>query len=231
MGSNYISWSSRKQPTVSCSSIEVKYRALASPTAEVIWIAYLLHDLSIPLSRPPQLLCDNISDLHLTLNPVLHAHAKHIELNYHFIQEKVAKRDLITCYIPFSFQIVDILMKALPQESFLNYQFKLGVHPFPFPLPNMRGLDRILDLTKSIKMEIDTTNQVKSEWESLTLLQIKKIFWQLISLLYPCDFPFYEINHISLYSFLSLNLSVYIFGEVNKVLYWEKLCSWFAGIY
>ena len=163
LGSNYISWSSRKQPTVSCSSIEVKYRALASPTAEVTWIAYLLHDLSIPLSRPAQLLCDNISDLHLTLNPVLHAHAKHIELNYHFIQEKVAKRDLITCYIPFSFQIVDILMKALPQESFLNYQFKLGVHPFPFPLLNMRGLDRILDLTKSSKMEIDTTNQVKSE--------------------------------------------------------------------
>jgi histone deacetylase 1/2 len=41
-GPNLISWSARKQPTVSRSSTEAEYKSLANATAEVIWFEALL---------------------------------------------------------------------------------------------------------------------------------------------------------------------------------------------
>ena len=61
LGNNLISWSAKKQPTVSRSSCESEYRALAMTTAELLWVTHLLHDLKIPISQPPLLLCDNKS--------------------------------------------------------------------------------------------------------------------------------------------------------------------------
>ena len=100
LGANCISWSSKKQPTVSRSSSEAEYRALASATAEIIWITFLLRDIGIKLDTAPQLFCDNKSALHMTINPVFHARSKHIEIDYHFVREKVALGALITRYVP-----------------------------------------------------------------------------------------------------------------------------------
>jgi hypothetical protein len=50
-GSNLISWSARKQATVSCSSIEAEYKTLANATVEVIWIQTLLKELGVPPMR------------------------------------------------------------------------------------------------------------------------------------------------------------------------------------
>ncbi|GKV09714.1 hypothetical protein SLEP1_g21171 [Rubroshorea leprosula] len=90
LGANCISWSSKKQPTVARSTAEAEYRALASATAEIVWITYILRDIGISLPSPPQLFSDNISALHMSINPVFHARTKHIELDYHFVREKVA---------------------------------------------------------------------------------------------------------------------------------------------
>ncbi|XP_024018613.1 uncharacterized protein LOC112090776 [Morus notabilis] len=73
LGANFISWSSKKQPTVSRSSSEVEYKAMASTTAELVWITFLLRDMGIKLSESPQLFCDNKSALYMTINPVFHA--------------------------------------------------------------------------------------------------------------------------------------------------------------
>jgi hypothetical protein len=45
LGSNLISWSARKQATVSRSSTEVEYKALADATAEMMWVQKLLTEL------------------------------------------------------------------------------------------------------------------------------------------------------------------------------------------
>jgi hypothetical protein len=73
LGSNLISWSARKQATVSRSSTEAEYKALANATAEVMWVHILLTEW-----------CDNIGATYLSANPVFHARTKHIEVNYHF---------------------------------------------------------------------------------------------------------------------------------------------------
>ena len=140
MGANCISWSSKQQPTVSRSSAEAEYRSLASSAAEITWLTFLLRNIDIQLHEPPQLLCDNLSALHMIVNLVFHARSKHIELDYHFVWEKVASGVLITRFLPSSLQVADIFTKALPKTSFQVFRFKLRVHKLP--LTSLQGADK-----------------------------------------------------------------------------------------
>ena len=70
LGSSLVSWKTKKQSTVSRSSSEAEYRALASTTCELQWLTYLLNDLRVSCSKPAVLCCDNQSALHIAANPV-----------------------------------------------------------------------------------------------------------------------------------------------------------------
>ncbi|RVW95106.1 Retrovirus-related Pol polyprotein from transposon RE1 [Vitis vinifera] len=140
LGANCISWSSKRQPTVSRSSAEAEYRYFASSAVEITWLTFLLRDIGIRLCEPPQLLCGNLNALHMIVNPVFHAHSKHIELDYHYVREKVASGVLITHFLPSSLQVANIFTKALPKTSFQVFRFKLGVHKLP--LTSLRGADK-----------------------------------------------------------------------------------------
>jgi hypothetical protein len=78
LGKNLISWSSRKQHTVSRSSTESEYRAITNASAEIIWLQSLLCELGVPQKVLPVLRCDNIGATYLTTNPLFHAHTEHI---------------------------------------------------------------------------------------------------------------------------------------------------------
>ena len=101
LGANCISWTAKKQPTVAQSSTEAEYRALATSVAELTWICYIVRDIGLYLKRPPVLFRDNVSALYLTVNPVIHARTTHIEIDYHFVREKVALGALIysVCFL------------------------------------------------------------------------------------------------------------------------------------
>jgi hypothetical protein len=64
-GPNLISWSARKQATVSRSSTEAKYKSLANATAEVVWVEALLKELGVKARHPPCLWCDNLGATYL----------------------------------------------------------------------------------------------------------------------------------------------------------------------
>lgn len=89
LGSSPVTWSAKKQPIVSTSSIEAKYRSLAITTTKLYWLRMLLKDLGVYLYHPPILWCDNVSTLALASNPIFHARIKHIEVDYHFVREKI----------------------------------------------------------------------------------------------------------------------------------------------
>ena len=94
MGQNPVSWQSKKQSSVSRSSTEAEYKALAHCAADVVWIRLLLKDLHQFIFEPPLLHCDNLSALALCSNPVFHTRIKHLDIDFHFVREKVHRKDL-----------------------------------------------------------------------------------------------------------------------------------------
>nr|GEX09537.1 ribonuclease H-like domain-containing protein [Tanacetum cinerariifolium] len=90
LGNNLLSWSFKRQPTISRSSAEAKYRGVANAIAETCWLRNILHELHSPLSSATLVYCDNVSAFYLSCNPVQHQRNKHIEIDIHFV------RDLVT---------------------------------------------------------------------------------------------------------------------------------------
>ena len=93
-GHTPISWKSSKQCTIARSSIEAEYKALADDIAEVIWLQYLLSDLHITPSSASTIWCDNLSATYLSANLIFHSHTKHIKVDYHFVCDRVAKKEI-----------------------------------------------------------------------------------------------------------------------------------------
>ncbi|KAH9762199.1 retrovirus-related pol polyprotein from transposon RE1 [Citrus sinensis] len=113
LGNNMISWSSKKQTVVTKSSAKSEYRALASATLEIAWLKSLFLEMR---------------------NLVFHSRTKHIEIDVHFIRDKVLAGDLKICYVPSEDQIADILTKPLSSPQFNYLRDKLNVFPCPLSL-------------------------------------------------------------------------------------------------
>ncbi|GKD80842.1 ribonuclease H-like domain-containing protein, partial [Tanacetum coccineum] len=89
LGNNLLSWSSKRQLTLSHSSAEAEYRSVANAIAETCWLRNLLRELHTPLSSATLVYCDNITAVYLSSNLVQHQHTKHIEIDIHFVQDLV----------------------------------------------------------------------------------------------------------------------------------------------
>ena len=125
LGNNPITWISKKQHTVSRSSTEAEYRALASGAAELAWLRQVLCDLGVVLHHAPTMWCDNTSAIALASNPVFHSRTKHIEVDYHFVRERVVRGDLHLQFISTDDQLADLFTKPLSTQRFQRLTSKL----------------------------------------------------------------------------------------------------------
>jgi len=101
--------------------IEVEYRTLMIAAAKLAWIHQLLCDIHIPLHIPPIIHCDNLSTISLASNPVFHSRMKHLQIDYHFVRERVIKGDLLVQHVSSTDQFADILIKGLSTPLFQRH--------------------------------------------------------------------------------------------------------------
>jgi hypothetical protein len=94
IGIGVVSWSIKKQPTASLSSTEAKYKDICNATCEFVWLRRILEHIGNKQMRPPILKCDNQSSIKLAHNPIYHARTKHIEIQHHFVREKIHSKEI-----------------------------------------------------------------------------------------------------------------------------------------
>uniref|UniRef100_A0A2N9EE05 Reverse transcriptase Ty1/copia-type domain-containing protein n=1 Tax=Fagus sylvatica TaxID=28930 RepID=A0A2N9EE05_FAGSY len=118
VGGNLVTWRSKKQNVVARSSAEAEFRAVAHGICEVMWIKRMLEELKASDSLPMKLYCDNKAAISIAHNPVLHDRTKHVEVDKHFIKEKLESGLICMPYIPTAEQIADVFTKGLHKKQF-----------------------------------------------------------------------------------------------------------------
>ena len=110
------------------SSVEAEYQVLALATCELIWLKRLLRELRFGKDEQMKLICDNQAALHITSNSVFHERIKHIEVDCHFIREKIASGCVATSFVNSNDQLVDIFTKSLRGSKIKYICNKLGAY-------------------------------------------------------------------------------------------------------
>ena len=121
-----MAWQSKKQNVVARSSVEAEFRVVAHDICEVLWIKQLLEELKAASPLPMKVFCDNKAVIAIAHNPVLHDRTKHIEVDKHFIKEKLENGLIVMPYIPTVEQVANILTKGLPKKQFDDLVSKLA---------------------------------------------------------------------------------------------------------
>ncbi|XP_071700314.1 uncharacterized mitochondrial protein AtMg00810-like [Rutidosis leptorrhynchoides] len=107
-GDNLLSWSSKRQSTLSRSCAEAEYREVSNVVSEVCWLSNLLLELHCPIRKATLVFCDNVSAIYLAGYPV-------------------ARGIIRVLHIPSRYQTADIFMKGLPHILFDDFRDSLNV--------------------------------------------------------------------------------------------------------
>ncbi|XP_031258090.1 gibberellin 20 oxidase 3-like [Pistacia vera] len=150
-GGNLVTWRSKKQNVVACSSAEAEFRGMALGICEALWLRFLLQDLGYQPNQPIQLYCDNKATCGIAHNPVQHDRTKHVKVDRLFIKEKLDEKIIELPKIRSEDQLADILTKAVSKRIFSQVLDKLGIIQF------QRGLVlRLLEaISESLALQRD----------------------------------------------------------------------------
>ena len=113
-----MTWRSKKQPIVARSSIEVDFQALTQGKYEIMWIKILLKELHMEPKVPMKVYCDNKATINIAHNLVQHNRTKHVEVDRHFIKEKIESGKISTPFVTTKQQLGEIVTKGIPSITF-----------------------------------------------------------------------------------------------------------------
>ena len=104
---------------------------MANDVSDSCWIRNLLLELHCPIQKATIAYCDNVSAIYLSGNRVQHQRTKHIEMDIHFVREKVARGEVRVLHVPSRYQIADIFTKGLPRVLFNDFRDILSIREPP----------------------------------------------------------------------------------------------------
>jgi hypothetical protein len=126
IGWSLVSWSSKKQNSISLSTAEAEYISAASCCTQLLWMKQTLKDYCVSLGMV-LLLCDNESAIKISNNPVQHSRTKHIDICLHFLPDHVARGDIALSHVSTNPQLADIFTKPLDEAQFVELRNELGI--------------------------------------------------------------------------------------------------------
>ncbi|XP_074282588.1 uncharacterized protein LOC141607127 [Silene latifolia] len=126
LGNSLISWKTKKQKTVSKSYAEAEYRCMSYTASEIVWMKMLLKDLNVHVPTHIQLYCDNKAAEHIALNPVFHERTKHLDIDCHYVRERIQEGLIATKHVKSSLQLADLMTKSLGGQQHAYLSERLG---------------------------------------------------------------------------------------------------------
>lgn len=127
LNGSVVSWSSKKQSTVSTSTTEAEYIALGHAAREAVWIRRFINELGQETVEEVILHGDNEVNIALTRNAESQHRTKHIDVQHHYIRELVNEKELTIRWVPGSEMLADGMTKELPNEIFRKHRSMLGM--------------------------------------------------------------------------------------------------------
>jgi hypothetical protein len=86
-----------------------------------------LAELHSPIAMITLVYCNNVSTVYLSTNLVQHQRTKHVEIDLHFVRDRVAIGDVRVLYVPTTSQFADIFTKGLPSLTFSEFRSSLNI--------------------------------------------------------------------------------------------------------
>ena len=113
LNSGAVSWNSKLQPTVAVSTVEAEYMSASAAVKEALWLKMLLADLGIAVGSV-RIRCDNQGCIRLSENQISSMRSKHIDVQHHFVRERVQRKEVKLEYCDTNSMIADCLTKPVP---------------------------------------------------------------------------------------------------------------------
>lgn len=120
-----VPWKSKKQSTTSRSSAEAEYCAMATTTSELVWLKQILKDFDVVYTDSVFLFCDNDASIQIAVNPTCHECIKHVEVDCHFVRDKVVDKTISLTPIKSANQLADMFTKPLPATQLQPFMVKM----------------------------------------------------------------------------------------------------------
>ena len=99
--------------------------------SEIAWLSRLLKEFEVPYITPIPVKCDNMAAIYIAKNPVFHERTKHIEIDCHFVREKLQEGLISLSHISTKDQPADVLTKSLSGADHSDALSKLGLFSYP----------------------------------------------------------------------------------------------------
>jgi hypothetical protein len=124
-----ITWSSKKQPCIALSTMEVEYVTCSAAVQEAVWLRRFFQHLEVvkDASNPVIIHCDSTAVLAYAKDPKYHGKTKHIDIRYHYIHDMVTHKELVLKHISTTCMIADPLTKPIRRDAFQAHVRSLGL--------------------------------------------------------------------------------------------------------